>query len=73
MAPGFVNMMSSPETLLENGRSQSDIRQGVMLEIFGRCYKSTKFFAARVLRASLLLFWGQHEIDPPISPEHVAI
>src|SRR5579863_3843674 len=35
VAPGFVNMMSSPDTLFEDGRSQSDIRQGVTLEIFG--------------------------------------
>jgi N-acyl-D-aspartate/D-glutamate deacylase len=35
VAPGFVNMMSSPGTLFEDGRSQSDIRQGVTLEVFG--------------------------------------
>src|SRR4051812_44065347 len=35
VAPGFVNMMSSEDTLFEDGRSQSDIRQGVTLEIFG--------------------------------------
>jgi N-acyl-D-aspartate/D-glutamate deacylase len=35
VAPGFINMMSSEDTLMEDGRSQSDIRQGVTLEIFG--------------------------------------
>jgi N-acyl-D-amino-acid deacylase len=36
VAPGFVNMMCwSNESLIEDGRSQSDIRQGVTLEIMG--------------------------------------
>ena len=36
VAPGFVNMMSwSNESLIEDGHSQSDIRQGVTLEIMG--------------------------------------
>jgi len=35
VAPGFINMMSGPDTLMADGRSQSDIRQGVTLEIFG--------------------------------------
>ena len=36
VAPGFINMLSwANETLLIDGRSQSDIRQGVTLEIFG--------------------------------------
>ena len=36
VAPGFINMMSGAvETLIEDGRSQSDIRQGVTLEVFG--------------------------------------
>lgn len=36
VAPGFVNMMSwANESLLEDGRSQSDIRQGVTLEVMG--------------------------------------
>lgn len=36
VAPGFINMMSwANETLIEDGRSQSDIRQGVTLEIMG--------------------------------------
>ncbi len=36
VAPGFINMLSwANETLIEDGRSQSDIRQGVTLEVFG--------------------------------------
>jgi N-acyl-D-amino-acid deacylase len=36
VSPGFINMLSwAVETLIEDGNSQSDIRQGVTLEIFG--------------------------------------
>jgi N-acyl-D-amino-acid deacylase len=36
VAPGFVNMMChSSESFIEDGRSQSDIRQGVTLEVLG--------------------------------------
>jgi N-acyl-D-amino-acid deacylase len=36
VAPGFINMLSwAQDNLLYDGRSQSDIRQGVTLEIFG--------------------------------------
>jgi N-acyl-D-amino-acid deacylase len=36
VAPGFVNMMCwGNESLIEDGRSQSDIRQGVTLEVMG--------------------------------------
>ena len=36
VAPGFINMLSwAGESLLADGRSQSDIRQGVTLEIMG--------------------------------------
>ncbi|MDZ4709072.1 MAG: D-aminoacylase [Saprospiraceae bacterium] len=36
LAPGFVNMLSwAPETLIYDGRSMSDLTQGVTLEIFG--------------------------------------
>lgn len=36
VAPGFINMMCwSNESLIEDGRSQSDIRQGVTLEVLG--------------------------------------
>lgn len=36
VVPGFINMLSWANTsLIEDGRSQSDVRQGVTLEIFG--------------------------------------
>ncbi|HKJ48168.1 MAG TPA: hypothetical protein VJ973_03720, partial [Christiangramia sp.] len=36
VAPGFINMLSwSTESLIEDGKSQSDIRQGVTLEVMG--------------------------------------
>lgn len=36
VAPGFVNMLSwSNESLIEDGRSQGEIRQGVTLEVMG--------------------------------------
>ncbi len=39
VAPGFINMMSwANESLIEDGRSQSNIRQGVTLEIMGEGY-----------------------------------
>jgi N-acyl-D-amino-acid deacylase len=39
VAPGFINMLSwATESLLVDGRSQSDIRQGVTLEVMGEGY-----------------------------------
>lgn len=36
VAPGFINMLSwASETLIQDGHSQSDIRQGVTLEVMG--------------------------------------
>jgi N-acyl-D-amino-acid deacylase len=36
VTPGFINMLSwAPDSLLADGRSQGDIRQGVTLEVFG--------------------------------------
>ncbi|HEX2035804.1 MAG TPA: D-aminoacylase [Chloroflexota bacterium] len=35
VAPGFVNMMGKEGGLFVDGRAQSDIRQGVTLEVFG--------------------------------------
>jgi len=36
VAPGFINMLSwATASLIEDGRSQSDIRQGVTLEVLG--------------------------------------
>ena len=39
VAPGFINMLSwANESLIEDGRSQSDIRQGVTLEVMGEAW-----------------------------------
>ncbi len=36
VAPGFINMLSwATDSLIEDGRSQGNIRQGITLEIFG--------------------------------------
>lgn len=36
VAPGFINMLSwANESLIQDGRSQSDLRQGVTLEVMG--------------------------------------
>ena len=36
VAPGFINMLSwATDSLIQDGRSQSDIRQGVTLEVMG--------------------------------------
>ncbi len=36
ISPGFINMLSwAAESLIEDGRSQSDLRQGVTLEVMG--------------------------------------
>ena len=36
VSPGFINMLSwAVESLIVDGRSQSDLRQGVTLEVFG--------------------------------------
>ena len=36
VSPGFINMLSwAVESLIEDGKSQSDLRQGVTLEVFG--------------------------------------
>ncbi len=36
VSPGFINMLSwSPVSLIEDGKSQGEIRQGVTLEVFG--------------------------------------
>lgn len=39
VTPGFINMLSwAPDTLIEDGRGESDLRQGVTLEVFGEGY-----------------------------------
>ncbi len=44
VAPGFINMLSwANESLINDGRSQSDIRQGVTLEVLGEGWSMGPF------------------------------
>lgn len=58
VAPGFVNMLSwATESLLEDGRAQSDIRQGVTLEVMGEGFSMgplTERMKEEVVAQSLL-------------------
>jgi N-acyl-D-amino-acid deacylase len=46
VAPGFINMLSwANESLIQDGRSQSDIRQGVTLEVMGEGHSMGPFNA----------------------------
>jgi N-acyl-D-amino-acid deacylase len=52
VAPGFINVMSwSNESLIADGRSQSEIRQGVTLEVLGEGFSMGPFSPA--MRAAL--------------------
>jgi N-acyl-D-aspartate/D-glutamate deacylase len=57
VAPGFVNMLSwATESLLVDGRAQSDIRQGVTLEVMGEGFSMgplTEEMKAELTAASL--------------------
>ncbi|MCC6192623.1 MAG: D-aminoacylase, partial [Anaerolineales bacterium] len=53
VAPGFINMLSwATEALIADGRSQSDIRQGVTLEVMGEGWSPGPLTAA--MRRGLL-------------------
>jgi N-acyl-D-amino-acid deacylase len=44
IAPGFINMLSwATESLLEDGKSESDIRQGLTLEVLGEGWSMGPF------------------------------
>ena len=52
VAPGFINMMSwANESLIEDGRSQSNIRQGVTLEVMGEGFSMGPL--SRAMKAEL--------------------
>jgi N-acyl-D-amino-acid deacylase len=64
VAPGFVNMLSwATETLLEDGAAQSDIRQGVTLEVFGEGESMGPL--TDTLRADMIRFQGDIRYDIP--------
>jgi len=53
VAPGFINMLSwAGETLIADGRGQSDIRQGVTLEVMGEGESMGPWNAAMKARES---------------------
>lgn len=65
VAPGFVNVLSwATESLILDGRGQSDIRQGVTLEVFGEGFSYgplTEAMKARMIARRL------PEVDYPIT------
>jgi N-acyl-D-aspartate/D-glutamate deacylase len=64
VAPGFVNMLSwAGDALMADGRSQSDIRQGVTLEVFGEGESMGPFTSVMVEEAAA----SQGDIRFPIT------
>lgn len=64
VAPGFINMLSwATESLLYDGRSQSDLRQGVTLEVFGEGWSMGPLNEA--MRADTLKTQGDIKFDVP--------
>ncbi len=64
VTPGFINMLSwATESLIEDGRSQSDIRQGVTLEVFGEGWSEGPL--TETMRQQLLQQQGDIEFDIP--------
>ncbi|HUY89807.1 MAG TPA: D-aminoacylase [Pirellulales bacterium] len=64
VAPGFINMLSwATESLLADGRSQSDLRQGVTLEVFGEGWSMGPLSEA--MRADTLKTQGDIKFDVP--------
>jgi N-acyl-D-amino-acid deacylase len=64
VAPGFINMLSwATEPLLEDGSAQSDIRQGVTLEVMGEGESMGPL--NDTMRADMYRFQGDIEFDIP--------
>src|SRR5829696_2847543 len=52
VAPGFINMLSwAAEPLIRDGRAQSDVRQGVTLEVMGEGWSMGPFSPAQKAEA----------------------
>ena len=63
VAPGFINMLSwSTESLIEDGLSQSDIRQGVTLEVMGEGWSMGPINEA--MRAEMIRQQSYIRFDP---------
>lgn len=66
VAPGFINIMSwAPISLLYDGRSQSDIRQGVTLEVFGEGWSEGPINEA--MRKEVIALQGDIKYEIPWS------
>jgi N-acyl-D-amino-acid deacylase len=64
VTPGFINIMSwAPITLLIDGRSQSDIRQGVTLEVFGEGWSEGPL--TEEMKAEIIAHQGDLRYDIP--------
>ncbi|HEX9691439.1 MAG TPA: D-aminoacylase [Gemmatimonadales bacterium] len=64
VSPGFINMLSwATETLIEDGRSQGDIRQGVTLEVFGEGWSEGPLTDS--MRADVIRGQGDLKFDVP--------
>jgi N-acyl-D-amino-acid deacylase len=64
VAPGFINMLSwAGEALLHDGRSQSDLRQGVTLEVFGEGWSMGPL--TKTMRADMIKSQGDVKFDVP--------
>jgi N-acyl-D-amino-acid deacylase len=64
VCPGFINMLSQADAaLLQDGRSQSDIRQGVTLEVMGEGWSMGPLNA----RTKKQLEGGQTDIKYPVA------
>ncbi|HXU30472.1 MAG TPA: D-aminoacylase [Thermoanaerobaculia bacterium] len=64
VAPGFVNMLSwATDSLLVDGRAQSDVRQGVTLEVFGEGWSMGPITPA--MRKEMLDDQGDLKYDIP--------
>jgi N-acyl-D-amino-acid deacylase len=62
VSPGFINMLSwATESLLEDGTAQSDIRQGVTLEVFGEGESMGPLNEG--MKADMVRFQGDVEFD----------
>lgn len=63
VAPGFINVLSwATESLIADGRAQSDVRQGVTTEIFGEGESMGPLNAA--LRSEMLARQGDIRYEP---------
>jgi N-acyl-D-amino-acid deacylase len=66
VAPGFINPMSwAPITLIQDGRSMSDILQGVTLEVFGEAWSEGPLTDA--MRQEVIALQGDIRYEIPWS------